>query len=336
MNDPIYIDAKEIRNLADPVDYVEAVRQGFLERGRGGDASTRERVYRRDPSGMLTSYMAILPESGVMGGYMYSAGFSDGDAYFLTPLFDAESGELLALLDGSSMNPFKTGAAGAVAVDELAVSNVEQVALIGSGPQARGQMHCLEVIRSPDLIKVYSRTPEHRERFADEMNEVLGARVRAVSSSGEAIDGAAVIVTATTSHEPVFDGSALTGGEHITAMGQYHRERREVDATAVARSTYVPDIHGRVREDAGAFLMALEEGAITEDHIHAELGEVVAGDAAGRTDPEDVTLFDSGGTGIETTAAAGMLYEKALAEDAGTSLSMFAASEMLTGRLDES
>lgn len=335
MINPIYLDAEEIRDLASPADYVEAVRQGFLERGNGGDANTRERVHREDPSGMLTSYMAILPESDVMGGYMYSAGFSDRDAYFLTPLFDAESGQLLALLDGSSMNPFKTGAAGAVAVDELAVPDVEQVAVIGSGPQARGQMHTLEQVRSPDLIKVFSPTPEHRAQFADEMTEVLEADVRAVSASGQAVDGADVIVTATTSHEPVFDGSVLTGGEHITAMGQYHRERREVDATAVARARYVPDIQDRVRDDAGAFLLAREEGAIADDHIHAELGEVVAGEASGRTDPEEITLFDSGGTGIETTAAAAMLYEKACREEVGKPLSMYSASEMLTGRTNE-
>jgi alanine dehydrogenase len=335
MINPIYLDAEEIRDLADPADYVEAVRQGFLERGNGGDANTRERVHRRDPSGMLTSYMAILPESDRMGGYMYSAGFSDRDAYFLTPLFDAESGQLLALLDGSSMNPFKTGAAGAIAVDELAVSDVKRVAVIGSGPQARGQTHGLMQVRSPELINVFSPTPEHRERFAEEMTGVLEADVRAVSSAGEAIDGAEVIITATTSHEPVFDGSALSGGEHITAMGQYHRERREVDARAVARSTYVPDIRDRVLEDAGAFLMAREEGVITDDHIHAELGEVVAGEAEGRTAQDEITLFDSGGTGIETTAAAAMLYEKAREEGVGTPLSMYSASEMLTGRTGE-
>ncbi len=329
---PVYVNGEEIEGLASPAEYVEAVRRGYAERGSGGDASTRERVYREDPSGMMTSYMAILPETGVMGGYMYSAGFRDGDAYFLTPLFDAETGRLLAVLDGSSMNPFKTGATGAVAVDELARPESSRVALIGSGPQARGQLKCVVQVRSIETVRVYSPTAEHRREFAAEMDQHIDASVRAVVSSGEAIHEADIIITATTSPDPVFDGTLLQGGEHITAMGQYHRKRREVDGTTVARATYVPDLAERVREDAGAFLLARDEEKIDDDHIHAELGDIVAGRARGRTSPDEITLFDSGGTGIETTAAAHMLYEKASEKNMGRKLKMFGASEKLTGR----
>ncbi|ELZ21379.1 ornithine cyclodeaminase [Natrinema limicola JCM 13563] len=222
--------------------------------------------------------IAVLPETGVMGGYMYSAGFGAGDAWFMTPLFDADSGAPLALLDGTSMNPFKTGAAGAVAVDES-----------------------------------------------------LTASVRAVDSSTAAVAGADVVITATTASEPVFDGDELEPGTHVTAMGQYSPAKRELDTTTIEQATYVPDLRERATLDAGSFIHALEAGAITDDHVHAELGEIVAGNEPGRTSDDEITVFDSGGTGIETVAVASLLYDRALEAGRGTEIEFAPASEALMG-----
>jgi alanine dehydrogenase len=116
-------------------------------------------------------------------------------------------------------------------------------------------------------------------------------------------------------------------------MGQYHPEKRELDATTIERATYVPDLRERVSRDAGSFIAAVEDGAILEDHVHAELGEVVAGNVPGRESDDDITVFDSGGTGIETVAAAHMLYEKAKEEEGlGSEISFAPASEALTGK----
>jgi alanine dehydrogenase len=112
-------------------------------------------------------------------------------------------------------------------------------------------------------------------------------------------------------------------------MGQYHPEKRELDAETVERSLYVPDLRARVERDAGSFIGAVEEGVIDEGHVHAELGEIVAGEAEGRTDDEQITLFDSGGTGIETVAAAYMLYEKAVEEGLGERIELAPASEAM-------
>jgi alanine dehydrogenase len=114
-------------------------------------------------------------------------------------------------------------------------------------------------------------------------------------------------------------------------MGQYDPEKRELDATTIERATYVPDLRARVSQDAGSFIAAVEAGVVDEDHVHAELGEVVAGNAEGRQGPEDVTVFDSGGTGIETVAAAHMLYERAVDEGLGSEIQFAPASEALTG-----
>ena len=331
MTETLFLTSADVADLATPAEYVDAVRDGYRQRGVGAPAQPRSKLRRSDPEGMFTSYAAVLPETGVMGGYMYSAGFSAGDAWFMTPLFDADSGAPLALLDGASMNPFKTGAAGAVGVDELAVSDAETLAVIGTGPQARGQLRATTAVRSFDEIRVYSPTPENRAAFAAAFDESLAASVHPVDSSAAAVAGADVVITATTASEPVFDGDDLDPGTHVTAMGQYAPDKHELDTTTIERATYVPDLRERATLDAGSFIHTLEEGAITEEHVHAELGEIVAGTAPGRTSDDEITVFDSGGTGIETVAAAALLYDRAREAGLGTELEFAPASEALTG-----
>jgi alanine dehydrogenase len=331
VTDTLFLSSDDVADLAEPADYVAAVREGYRQRGEGAPARPRTRLTNADPPGMLTGYTAILPETGAMGGYMYAAGFGAGDAWFVTPIFDAEGGQPLALLDGASMNPFKTGAAGAVGVDALAREDASVAAVIGSGAQARGQLRATATVRDLDAVRVYSPTRDHRESFAAEFDERLAADVAAADSSAAAVAGADVVITATTATEPVFDADDLSPGAHVTAMGQYDPDKREVDVETVRRAKYVPDLRDRVMDDAGSFIAAVEAGAVDEGHVHAELGEVVAGEAPGRESADEITLFDSGGTGIETVAAGHMLYERAAEAGRGTTVDLAPASEALTG-----
>ena len=331
MTETLFLSDEDVRGLATPSEYVERVASGYRQRGEGAPAEPRTALFGDEPPGMLTSYSAILPEAGYMGGYTYAAGFGESDAWFITPLFDAETGEPLAVIDGARMNPYKTGAAGAVGVDALAREDSDTVAVIGSGSQARGQLRATATVRELTEVSVYSPTPANREAFATEMTERIGVEVTAVDSSAAAIDGADIVITATTASEPVFDGEALAAGTHITAMGQYHPKKRELDTTTIERSTYVPDLRARVMQDAGSFIYAVENGVVATDHIHAELGDVVAGNAAGRTSDEEITVFDSGGTAIETVAAAGLLYERALEDDRGSTVEFAPASTAMLG-----
>jgi alanine dehydrogenase len=331
MTDTLFLSSDVIAELAAPKDYFRAVAEGYRQRGEGAPAEPRTKLINESPPGMLTDYSAVLPDSGYMGGYMYSAGFGERDAWFMTPLFDAESGAPLALLDGASMNPFKTGAAGAVGVDHLARSDASTVGIIGSGPQARGQLRVTATVRDLSAVDVYSPTPANREAFADEMSETLDCEVTAVDSSAAAVTSADIVITATNADEPVFDGELLAPGTHVTAMGQYSPSKRELDTTTIANSRYVPDLRDRVMQDAGSFIQAVEEGVVSQQDIYAELGEIVAGTVSGRETDTEITVFDSGGTGIETVAAAGMLYEKATERGLGSTISFAPASEALTG-----
>jgi alanine dehydrogenase len=327
MNDTLVLSSDAVADLATPADYVDAVRDGYRQRGEGAPARPRSKLVGGDPPGLLTEYTAILPDTGAMGGYMYTAGFASEAAWFVTVLFDAATGAPLSLFDGGAMNPLKTGAAGAVGVDALARSDASTVGLIGSGWQARGQLLATATVRDLDAVSVFSPTPAHRERFAREMNERLDATVTAVTSSAAAVEGCDIVITATKSGEPVFDGSLLAPGTHVTAMGQYHPEKRELDTTTIERAVYVPDLRERVFQDAGSFLHAMNEGAVEESHVHAELGDVVAGTATGRPSPDAITVFDSGGTGIETVAAGAMLTERARDAGRGTTLSFSPSDE---------
>ena len=333
MTDALFLSSADVDDLAEPADYVVAVRDAYRQIGEGAPAEPRTKLFNREPPGMLTTYAAVLPETGAMGGYTYSAGFGAEDAWFMTPLFDAESGAPLALLDGASMNPFKTGAAGAVAVDALARADATELAVIGSGAQARGQLATTATVREFAAVRVFSPTAENREAFADEFDDRIDADVVAARSASAAVTGADVVITATTASDPVIDDADVEPGTHVTAMGQYNPTKNELPPELIARATYVPDLRARATRDAGSFIAAVEAGLVDEsDGVAAELGEVVAGEHPGRTSDEEVTVFDSGGTGIETVAAAHMLYKRASDDGRGQTIEFAPASEALTGR----
>ena len=329
MTDALYITSDETRGLATAGEYVEAVREGYRQVGAGAPAEPRTQLTGRDPPGLLTAYIAILPETGAMGGYTYAAGFGDRDAHFVTPLFDAESGAPLAVLDGAHMNPYKTGAVGAVGTDVLARPDATTLAMVGSGSQARGQLRAIDAVRDLERVDVYSPTKENREGFASEMNGEVAPTVAAVASSAAAVEGADIVVTATNAREPVFDGDRLDPGTHVTAMGNYTPGRRELDDTTVARATYVLDLRARADRDAASLMAAVENGAVDEAHVHGDLGEVLVGDVPGRTDDDEITVFDSGGTAIETVAAAHLLYERARERGLGEPLPFAPASDAM-------
>jgi len=136
------------------------------------------------------------------------------------------------------------------------------------------------------------------------MNDELDASVAAVATPDAAIEGADVVVTATNASDPVFDGDLLEPGTHVTAMGQYNPEKRELDATTIRRSTYVPDLRERVTQDAGSFIGALEEGLSTRTTSTPNWERSSPEMRTGERAREEITVFDSGGTAIETVAAA--------------------------------
>ncbi|WP_152040126.1 ornithine cyclodeaminase family protein [Salinigranum salinum] len=327
MTELLYLDSDDVADLVDVPTVVGAVRDAYRAFGEADRLGSEVKLFRESPDGMLMYYGAILVGAGVMGTFTYWGGFGDDDAWFLTVLADADTGAPLALVDSVGINPYKTGATGAVGVDALARADASVVGIVGTGPQAAAQLLAIATVRDLREVRAFSPTRANREAFADRMADALGVDVVAVDTASAAVRDADVVVTATTAHEPVVDAADIAPGTHVTAMGQSHPTRRELDAATVAKSRYVPDVRAQALEMSGELLGAIAEGAVDESHVHADLGAVLAGTAPGRTDDEQVTVFDMGGTGIETIAAAHLVYERARERGRGTTLRLTPKSE---------
>jgi alanine dehydrogenase len=212
-------------------------------------------------------------------------------------LFRPETGEPLVSMDGRLITEVRTAAVSAVATDRLARADASVLAIIGSGVQARSHLGALRIVRQFEEVRVWS--PRHAEDFARRFEGV-----RATSSAEEAVRGADVVVTATTSKTPVLSGEWLSPGAHINAIGGL-APWRELDDEALRRSRVYVDSREAAMKESGDVIAAGE--------IFAEVGEVVSGAKTGRQSDEEVTLFKSLGLAVEDVAAAELVYRKAQA-----------------------
>lgn len=236
-------------------------------------------------------------------------------------LWDTETGALLAIMDGRLITEMRTAATSAAAAKVLARKDAAVLALLGSGVQARSHLEALRLVRTLRDVRVWSRTPEHRDAFAREMGD-RGLRVTACGTGQEAARGADLIVTATSSPAPVLEGRWLSPGVHITAVGAPRPDWRELDTSAVARSRVFVDSRAGALAESGDLLHPLKEGAIDESHIKGEIGEVLAGTVPGRTSPQDITLFKSLGMAVEDVATAAYVYRRARERGVGREIEL--------------
>jgi ornithine cyclodeaminase len=219
-------------------------------------------------------------------------------------LFDGETGAPTAILDASAVTEIRTAAVTAVATALLARADARTLAVLGAGVQGRAHLTALAGVRDFEQVRVYAPTRAHAQALAEQA-ALPGARVSAVASAEDAVRGADVVVAATNSREPVLACAWLQPGAHVNAVGASTPQAREIDTATVAASALFCDSRESVRHEAGEFQLAVREGAITgEEHIRAELGEVLAGSAPGRRDDGELTLFRSLGIGVEDLAAA--------------------------------
>jgi ornithine cyclodeaminase len=233
-------------------------------------------------------------------------------------LFEQERGRPLALLDASSVTAIRTAAASAVATRALARAAAGDLAILGSGTQARSHLDAMRAVRTLRRVRVWSRRPESARRFAEREGERTGLAVEPMSSAREAVDGADLICTVTAAREPVLFGEWIAPGAHVNAAGASTPNARELDAAAVARSRLFTDRRESLLAESGDFLLARGEGAVTDDHILGEIGEVLEGKIPGRRADAEITLFKSLGIAVEDLAAGWHVYRKALAAGRGS------------------
>ena len=232
-------------------------------------------------------------------------------------LFSAETGELLALMNASAITAIRTAAVSAVATDLLAREDAFDLALVGAGVQARTHLKAIAEVRSIRRCRVVSRNMEHARSFAEEMSGGFAFPIEPVETVEEAVSGADLIATVTSSKEPVVQREWISPGAHLNVVGSSTPHAREVDTETMASSALFVDRRESTLNEAGDYLFAMREGAIGPEHIRGELGEVLTGQKPGRTSREQITLFKSLGLACEDLAAANYLYRKAKELDAG-------------------
>jgi len=231
-------------------------------------------------------------------------------------LFDGETGELRALIDASAVTSIRTAAVTGVATRALAREDARLLAIIGSGVQARPHLEAMAKVRPFEQARVWSRTPEHAQAFADEAEAPFP--VEAVESAEAAVRGADVVVTVTSAREPVVERGWLAPGAHVNAVGSSIPTARELDSATIDAAALFVDRRESTLNESGEYLRAVEEKGIGPDHIRAELGEVLTGSAAGRSSPDELTVFVSLGLAVEDLAAAEYLDRRARTEGAGS------------------
>ena len=233
-------------------------------------------------------------------------------------LFDRRNGCLEAVIDGSAVTAIRTAAVSGLATRLLAHEAASDLAILGTGVQARSHLEAMRAVRPIGRVRVWSKTPARVAAFADRESERHGMRIEPMGSARATIEGAEIICTTTFSQDPVLHGEWLTPGAHINAVGASAASERELDTSAVVRSSLFVDQREAALEEAGDFLIAREEGAIDDGHIRAEIGAILMGVAEGRRSSDEITLFKSVGLAIEDLAAASYLYTKAMESGAGT------------------
>lgn len=233
-------------------------------------------------------------------------------------LLDPDFGEPLALLDGVALTQARTAAVTARATDVLARADAHRMAVIGAGVQARAHLEGLAGVRAWTRVRVVSRTRERAEELAA-YGRGLGLPVELAGSAADACRDADVVCTATSSWTPVLeDTDVAQEGAHVNAIGAFGPQCRELPTALVARSEVFVDSRPGALAEAGDLLIPLHEGAITETHIRAEIGEVLAGVAQGRVDERSTTVFETLGLAVEDLVAARIVYDRAVAADLGT------------------
>ena len=241
----------------------------------------------------------------------------------LVTLFDGETGVPTAILDASAITAVRTAAVTAVATGTLARPDAATLAVLGAGTQARAHLRALVGVRAFERVWVHAPTTAHAEDVAAEARAAGLAGVTVAASAQAALRDADVVVTVTSAREPVLRHEWLKPGAHLNAVGASSPTMREIDTATVAASALFCDSRESLRNEAGEFRLAVTEGLITGvEHVRAELGEVLAGAAAGRRDAGELTMFRSLGLAVEDLAAAQCAVATATEQGIGTEVEL--------------
>ncbi|HEX3997848.1 MAG TPA: ornithine cyclodeaminase family protein [Pirellulales bacterium] len=324
---PLYLSESDVKKLLDMRTAIEVVEEAFRQ-WADHKVCNVPRTRAKGAGIVVHTMSAAADYLGLAGWKCYATTRANAD--FHVGLYDSRTGMLVALIAAEFLGRLRTGATTAVAVEWMADVAAHEVGVFGAGRQARTQLEAIRLARPIKQAFVYSRDETRRKTFAVEMSRSLGIDVVPVDRPHEAAEELPIVVTATTSSVPLFDGKCLAEGTMVAAIGSNWLNRAEIDVNVVRRAdNIVCDSVEACRNEAGDFVDAIEKGVFDWSRA-VELADVVAGQAVGRSSRSSVTLFKSVGLAIEDIALAGKLVDLARAQGVGTELGV-AESEAAGG-----
>jgi ornithine cyclodeaminase len=324
----LVITQRDVPSLLPMKECVDVMAEALRATSRGDAVlPLRSMVWLPDRSGLLGLMPAYLGSPRTLGLKVVSVmpgnhGTEYDSHQGVVLLFDIAHGSLLTVIDATSITAIRTAAVSGAATRLLAREDAGDLAILGSGVQARTHLEAMSAVRPLRRVRVWSRDSGRASAFAERESRRFACPVEAVEDARAAVSGADLICTTTSSREPVLRGDWIAPGAHINAVGACFAAWRELDTRAVLRSRLYVDLRESALHEAGDILIPIAEGAIGEDHIVGELGEALLGTAPGRRTPEEITLFKSLGIAVEDLAAAHTIYRTALERGAGTALDL--------------
>jgi alanine dehydrogenase len=315
----------DIRKLISMKEVIELMRVLFCEVGKGNvvvpDRAVIDLNNGRDAILFMPGFIAKNRSVGVKVVSVFPENISTKipttNATVL--LNDPDTGEVISMLEGGFITSLRTGAVSAVATEVLAVQDARNLGVFGSGVQARTQIEAILEVREVESVKIFDVNHESSKHLALEFQKMRGNNCvfQSVQSPDELVPNCQIIVTATTSKTPVFDGNLLRDGTHINSIGSFKPHVREVDDETITRSKIFVDARSLSLKEAGDLIIPMKKGLISENEVQAELGELVLGKRKGRESADEITFFKSVGMSVQDIAVASMVHKKALDDNIG-------------------
>ena len=312
--------AEEIDQAISMSEAIEVVKDAFVQLSlRKAQSPVRTSLQLKEPDEVALTMPAYLGETQALGTKMVTVlprnpDFNLPAVQAVVILFDARNGAPLAILDGTHLTRFRTGAATGAATQVLSRQDSKSLALFGAGGQSFFQVKGVLAARKIERVKVFDLLPERSDGLIRRLKEDpsgQGIDIFQAGSATQALEGADIVVTATSSGKPVFDGKLLKDGMHINAIGAFKPEMQEVDEETLRRSRIFVDSVEACLEEAGDLIVPLAKGLIQEKDILAELGEVIGRKKPGRRAPQEVTYFKSVGNAVQDVSVAQAIFQRA-------------------------
>lgn len=324
----LVLSEKDVRRLIDIEELIGALEKAHVQFSTGKAVMpVRQVVPLPEIKGRITTMPAYLSEDRALGMKVVTF-FQENPSKSLPAilgtihLYNVETGKLAAIMDGTYITAIRTACASALATKILANSETPVLGVLGAGVQAAAHIRALDRVREIEIVKVFSPSEKSGQNLKRELESQVKSKIEPVGTAEAAVRGSDLIVAATTAKEPILNSAWLKSGAHINAVGSHRPDLREIDGATMKGAKLFVDSRAAIMAECGDVLLAIQEGAIAASAASVEIGQVLAGEKIGRSNPEEITLYKSVGIAIQDVAAAQLVYRKAVRYDIGAQVDM--------------